>query len=61
MKTSLYSEHVRLNAKIVDFAGYQMPINYPQGINNECKDQTNKNTLLGKAYDAVKNCIMGKL
>ena len=30
-------------------------------INNEFKDQRNKNTLLGKAYDAVKNCIMGKL
>ena len=30
-------------------------------INNEFKDQTSKNTLLGKAYDAVKNCIMGKL
>ena len=30
-------------------------------INNEFKDQTSKNTLIGKEYDAVKNCIMGKL
>lgn len=27
-KTSLYSEHVKLNAKLVDFAGFQMPIQY---------------------------------
>ena len=27
-KTSLYNEHVKLNAKLVDFAGYQMPIQY---------------------------------
>ena len=33
-KTSLYSEHVHLNAKIVDFAGYQMPIQY-SGIMEE--------------------------
>ena len=37
MKTSLYDEHVRLGAKIVDFAGYEMPINYSEGINEECK------------------------
>ena len=27
-KTSLYNEHVKLNAKLVDFAGFQMPIQY---------------------------------
>ena len=27
-KTTLYNEHVKLNAKLVDFAGYQMPIQY---------------------------------
>ena len=36
MKTSLYSKHIELNAKMVDFAGYQMPINYAEGISNEC-------------------------
>jgi aminomethyltransferase len=30
--TALYSEHIKLNAKMVDFAGYQMPIQYPSGI-----------------------------
>ena len=37
MKTSLYDKHIQLNAKIVDFAGYEMPINYPKGISNECE------------------------
>jgi aminomethyltransferase len=33
-KTSLYSRHVDLGAKLVDFAGYQMPIQY-SGVMNE--------------------------
>ena len=33
-KTSLYKEHKNLNAKLVDFAGYQMPIQY-KGIIEE--------------------------
>ena len=28
MKTCLYDEHVKLSAKIEEFAGYQMPIVY---------------------------------
>ena len=35
-KTSLYKYHNKLGAKIVDFAGYQMPISYSDGINSEC-------------------------
>jgi len=35
-KTSLYPYHNKLGAKIVDFAGYQMPISYSGGINSEC-------------------------
>ena len=27
-ETSLYSQHLTLNAKIVDFAGFKMPISY---------------------------------
>ena len=34
-KTSLYQEHIKLNAKIVPFAGYEMPINYSKGIQFE--------------------------
>ncbi len=33
-RTVLYPDHVRLGAKIVDFAGFEMPVQY-SGINNE--------------------------
>ncbi len=32
MKTFFYDEHLRLGAKIVDFAGWQMPITYESAI-----------------------------
>lgn len=31
-KTALYSLHVKLGAKMVPFAGYSMPVQYPTGI-----------------------------
>src|SRR5690606_6109732 len=34
-RTPLYEEHQRLGAKIVPFAGYEMPVQYPTGIVNE--------------------------
>lgn len=34
-RTPLYDEHVRLNAKIVPFGGYAMPVQYPDGIQAE--------------------------
>ena len=40
-KTSLFDEHIKLNAKMLPFAGYEMPINYSKGIQYE--------------YDAVRN------
>ena len=33
--TPLYGEHLRLGAKMVPFAGYSMPIQYPAGIRSE--------------------------
>jgi aminomethyltransferase len=33
--TPLFEEHVRLEAKIVPFAGYEMPVQYPTGILEE--------------------------
>jgi aminomethyltransferase len=33
----LNDEHIKLGAKMVDFAGYSMPIQYPQGILTEHK------------------------
>lgn len=34
-RTPLYDEHVALNARMVDFAGWSMPIQYPTGIPQE--------------------------
>ena len=31
-RTPLHAEHVRAGAKMVEFAGYEMPIQYPTGI-----------------------------
>lgn len=36
-RTPLYDVHVALGAKIVPFAGYEMPVQYPQGITAEHK------------------------
>lgn len=34
-KTPLYDEHVALGAKLVPFAGFEMPVQYPTGIRSE--------------------------
>lgn len=31
-RTPLYDEHVRLGAKIIPFAGFEMPVQYPAGV-----------------------------
>jgi aminomethyltransferase len=36
-RTPLYDEHVRLGAKLVPFAGFDMPVQYPSGIMAEHK------------------------
>lgn len=36
-RTPLHAEHLRLNAKMVPFAGYEMPVQYPGGITAEHK------------------------
>jgi aminomethyltransferase len=35
LRTPLYEEHVALGAKIVPFAGFEMPVQYPNGITAE--------------------------
>jgi glycine cleavage system T protein (aminomethyltransferase) len=35
LRTPLYDEHVALGAKIVPFAGFEMPVQYPTGITAE--------------------------
>ena len=34
-KTVLFDSHISLNAKMVSYAGYEMPISYPKGIQSE--------------------------
>ena len=34
-RTVLYDNHVKLNAKMVDFGGWEMPVQYPAGIIEE--------------------------
>ena len=34
-KTALYTSHQALNAKMIPFAGFEMPVSYPQGIQSE--------------------------
>ena len=38
IKTALYNLHQKHGAKFVPFAGYLMPIQYPQGIIEEHKN-----------------------
>ena len=35
LKTSIYNKHKNLDAKILPYAGYLMPINYSKGIQSE--------------------------
>jgi aminomethyltransferase len=35
LRTALYDEHVKLGARMVPFAGYDMPVQYPTGILTE--------------------------
>ncbi|MDP3862385.1 MAG: glycine cleavage system aminomethyltransferase GcvT [Phaeovulum sp.] len=35
LRTGLYDLHLRLGAKIVPFAGYEMPVQYPMGVLKE--------------------------
>jgi aminomethyltransferase len=63
-RTSLYENHVKLGARMVPFAGYDMPVQYPTGIIAE-HNWTRENAglfdvshmgqcaLLGESFDAV--------
>ena len=41
IKTSLYNQHKKLDAKIIPFAGYLMPVNYSKGIKSEYESVRN--------------------
>ena len=51
-KTALYNNHVKLNAKLVPFAGYQMPVMYNK-INNEYYVGNSINELIKQNYTVL--------
>ncbi len=36
LKTAVYDDHQELGGKLVDFAGYWLPLQYPAGVKQEC-------------------------
>ena len=34
-RTPLYEEHLKLSAKMIEFSGFMMPVQYPAGISAE--------------------------
>lgn len=49
-QTALYSLHCELGAKIVDFAGWEMPLQYPTGIMSEHKHCRNSAALFDVSH-----------
>ncbi|MBA7640017.1 hypothetical protein ES703_47678 [subsurface metagenome] len=60
-KTAIYDEHIKLGAKIVEFAGFLMPIQYKDGIFSEVKKGTSDSGALrcfpyGRGGDKREEC-----
>ncbi len=49
-KTPLYNEHVKLNAKIVPFSNWEMPLNYSDGIIEEAFHTRKKASLFDTSH-----------
>ena len=49
-RTPLYDLHVELGGKMVDFAGWEMPVQYPMGIMGEHKQCREKATLFDVSH-----------
>lgn len=50
IKTALYDIHVQMGAKIVPFAGYEMPVTYPDGIQVEHKAVRNSSGMFDVSH-----------
>ena len=46
-QTPLHALHCRLGAKMVPFAGYDMPVQYPLGVKKEHEDTRHQCGLFG--------------
>lgn len=49
-RTPLYDLHVELGGKMVDFAGWEMPVQYPMGIMGEHKQCREKAALFDVSH-----------
>ncbi|NOD89952.1 glycine cleavage system aminomethyltransferase GcvT, partial [Ruegeria sp. HKCCD4318] len=49
-RTPLYPLHVELGGKMVDFAGWEMPVQYPMGIMGEHKQCREKAALFDVSH-----------
>ena len=49
-RTPIYDLHVELGGKMVDFAGWEMPVNYPMGIMGEHKQCREKAALFDVSH-----------
>ena len=55
-RTPLYDVHVALGAKIVPFAGFEMPVQYPTGITAEHKAVREKAGLFDVSHMGSSSC-----
>ena len=63
-RTSLYDLHLSLGAKMVEFAGYEMPVQYPAGVLKEHLHTREKASLfdvshMGQAFLDSKEAVRG--
>ncbi len=49
-KTPFYDRHVALNGKIVDYSGWLLPVQFPQGLVEEVHDTRNRATLFDVSH-----------
>ncbi len=49
-KTPFYDKHVALNGKIIDYNGWQLPVQFPQGLVEEVHDTRNRATIFDVSH-----------
>ncbi|GBG28680.1 Aminomethyltransferase, mitochondrial [Hondaea fermentalgiana] len=50
LKTAVYDKHQELGGKLVDFAGYWLPLQYPAGVKAECLHTRNEASLFDVSH-----------
>ncbi len=49
-KTAFYEKHVALNGKIVDYSGWLLPVQFPQGLVEEVRDTRKRATIFDVSH-----------